>query len=89
MQKVSFLIERIQSTTFINSITVMPFHFWLTPETTVSNADDFKDRYLRESCLSPSPTAWISGFPYTLPLGTFAQDVSPPSVIWVTHPRFH
>ena len=55
----------------------------------MSNADDFKDRPVRVSRLSPSHTTWTSVFPYTLLLGTFAQDVSPPSVIWVTPPHFH
>ena len=47
----------------------------------MSNADDFKGRHLRDSRLSPSRTDWISDSPYTLPLGTLSQDVSPPSVI--------
>ena len=54
----------------------------------MSNADDFKDRPVRVSRLSPSHTTRTSVFPYTLLLGTFAQDVSPPSVIWVTHFSF-
>ncbi|QII13371.1 hypothetical protein KsCSTR_39920 [Candidatus Kuenenia stuttgartiensis] len=61
-----------------------PFHFRFTPETIMSNADDFKDRLVREACLSPSHTARTSEFPYTLLLGNFAQDVSPPPVIWIT-----
>ena len=55
----------------------------------MSNADDFKDRPVRVSRLPPSHTTQTSVFPYTLLLGTFAQDVSPPPVIWVTPPHFH
>ena len=51
----------------------------------VAQAGDFQGRCLRESYLPPSPTVWTSDFPYTLLLGTLSQDVSPPSVIWVTH----
>ena len=55
----------------------------------MSNADNFKNRRLRDCRLSPSHTDWISDCPYTSPLGLFTQDVSPPSVIWITHPRLH
>ena len=50
----------------------------------MSNADDFKDRLVRVSRLSPSHTTRTSVFPYTSLLGIFSQDVSPPSVIWIT-----
>ena len=58
-----------------------------TPVTTdaiMSNADDFQDRPVRAGRLSPSPTTRTSVFPYTSLLGIFSQDVSPPSVIWIT-----
>ena len=51
----------------------------------MSTADDFQDRPVRVSRLSLSHTTRISVFPYTLLLGILDQDVSPPSVIWVTH----
>ena len=47
------------------------------------NADDFKDRPVRDGRLSPSHTTRTSAFPYTSLLGIFSQDVSPPSVIWI------
>src|SRR3990170_5860676 len=58
-----------------------------TPDTTgaiMSNADDFQDRPVRVGRLSPSHTTRTSVFPYTSPLGNFSQNVSPPSVIWIT-----
>ena len=53
----------------------------------MSNADDFKDRSLRERSLSPSHTVRISLIPHRQ--GYFTQDVSPPSVIRITPPHFH
>ena len=52
--------------------------FRVLPGTIMSNADDFKDKPVRVSRLPPSHTTRTSVFPYTLMLGTFAQDVSPP-----------
>ena len=52
----------------------------------MSNADDFKDRPVRVSRLSPSHTARTSVFlipPNEAIGGIFSQDVSPPSVIWI------
>ena len=84
------------STLFMNLLNVFDLLLSLTPlrlcpfipgipGTVMSTADDFQDRPVRVSSLSPSRTTRISVFPYTLLLGILSQDVSPPSVIRVTH----